>query len=271
MLEARKRLKMSRRVLSELSGVSQRTIVLLETGKGNISVALLYRVAEALKLDLGGLVADGEFELSNRLITRFNEAEKSVQEQVLSLLLPEKLVAKKSQRICLIGLRGAGKSTLGRLLSESLALPFVELNREIESLCGMSVAELMSLYGQEGYRRLEFQALEKLVDIEGPLMFAAAGGIVSEPDTYQLLLDNFYTIWLKASPEVHMARVVRQGDTRLAAGANPEAMAQLKSILTSREKLYAEADFMIDTSESSVDEVLQELLGIFRQVQSLST
>jgi len=113
---------MSRRILSERSGVSQRTIVLLETGKGNISVALLFRVADALNLDLGGLVADGEFELSNRLIMRFNEADKSVQEQVLSLLLPEKLGAKKRQRVCLIGLRGAGKSTLGRLLSDSLAL-----------------------------------------------------------------------------------------------------------------------------------------------------
>jgi XRE family aerobic/anaerobic benzoate catabolism transcriptional regulator len=261
---------MSRRILSERSGVSQRTIVLLETGKGNISVALLFRVADALNLDLGGLVADGEFELSNRLITRFNEADKSVQEQVLSLLLPEKLGAKKRQRVCLIGLRGAGKSTLGRLLSDSLALPFVELNREIESLCGMSVAELMSLYGQEGYRRLEFQAIEKLVDSEGPLVFAAAGGIVSESDTYQLLLENFYTVWLKAAPEVHMARVIRQGDTRLAAGTNPEAMAQLRSILTSREELYAAADFMIDTTDSSIDEVLQELLLVVRQVQSQS-
>lgn len=266
--DARKSLKMSRRVLSELSGVSQRTIVLLETGKGNISLALLYRVADALKLSIGGLVADSEFELSNRLIMRFNEAEKSVQEQVLSLLLPEKLADKKKQRICLIGLRGAGKSTLGRLLSESLTLPFVELNREIESLCGMSVAELMSLYGPEGYRRLEFQALEKLVEIDGPLLFAAAGGIVSESDTYQLLLENFYTVWLKASPEVHMARVIRQGDTRLIPNASPEAMEQLKSILTSREALYAAADFTIDTSERSIDEVLQELHGVIQQVRS---
>jgi len=259
---------MSRRVLSEISGVSQRTIVLLETGKGNISVGLLFRVAEALELDIAWLVSAGESELSKQVGKRFSDANQSVQEKVLSLLIPEQSSAKKNQRICLIGLRGAGKSTLGRLLSDSLSLPFFELNREIELLCGMSVAELMSLYGQEGYRRLEFLALQKLAGIDGPLLFAAAGGVVSEPDTYQLLLENFYTIWLKAAPEVHMARVIRQGDTRLFPPGSSTALPELKSILTSREALYAAADFMIDTSESTVEEVLDELLQIAHQVKS---
>lgn len=269
-LEARKNVRMSRRVLSEMSGVSQRTIVLLETGKGNISVGLLFRVAVALDLDIAGLVGDAEYEFSNRLAVRFNDSSPMVQEQVLSLLLPERLVEKKRKRICLIGLRGAGKSTLGRLLSESLSLPFFELNREIESLCGMSVPELMSLYGQEGYRRLEFQALQMLAGIDEPLLFAAAGGVVSEPDNYQILLENFYTVWLKATPEVHMDRVIRQGDSRLVPRANSTAMAELKSILTSREELYAAADFMIDTSESTIDEVLQELVKIVSQVHAVS-
>ena len=266
-LEARKNVRMSRRVLSERSGVSQRTIVLLETGKGNISIGLLFKVADALKLDLAALVSDGDYQLSSRLAVRFDKAGRSVQEQVLSLLFPELLDEKKRQRICLIGLRGAGKSTLGRLLSESLSLPFFELNREIESLCGMSVPELMSLYGQEGYRRLELQALQKLAGIDEPLLFAAAGGVVSEPENYQILLENFYTIWLKASPEVHMDRVIRQGDARLSPRTNPAAMPELKSILTNREELYAAADFMIDTSERSVEEVLQELLEIVSQVR----
>lgn len=261
-LKARKTARISRRVLSEKSGVSQRTIVLLETGKGNISVGLLFKVAEALDLDIAGLFADGESSLSNRVALRFGEADRSVQEQVLSLLVPEQLMARKRRRVCLIGLRGAGKSTLGRLLSDSLSLPFFELNREIETLCGTTVAELMSLYGQEGYRRLEFLALEKLVDTDGPLLFAAAGGVVSDPDTFKFLRENFCTIWLKATPEVHMARVIRQGDPRLMPTANSSAMPELKSILTSREALYAEADFMVDTSDSSVDEVLEELLDI---------
>jgi len=261
-LEARKNVRMSRRVLSEMSGVSQRTIVLLETGKGNISVGLLFRVAVALDLDIAGLVGDAEYEFSNRLAVRFNDSSPMVQEQVLSLLLPERLVEKKRKRICLIGLRGAGKSTLGRLLSESLSLPFFELNREIESLCGMSVPELN--------RRLEFQALQMLAGIDEPLLFAAAGGVVSEPDNYQILLENFYTVWLKATPEVHMDRVIRQGDSRLVPRANSTAMSELKSILTSREELYAAADFMIDTSESTIDEVLQELVKIVSQVHAVS-
>lgn len=267
-LEARKAAKLSRRQLSEKSGVSQRTIVLLETGKGNISVALLFRVAAALDLDIAALVVGGQSELTGRLMTRFNQAAPAVQEQILSLLLPEQLIARKRRRICLIGLRGAGKSTLGKLLSNALSIPFYELNREIESIGGMSVAELMSLYGQEGYRRLELQALQQLAELEGPLLVAAAGGVVSESDNYQLLLKNFCTVWLKATPEEHMARVIKQGDTRLIPRASAAPMAELKSILTSREALYAEADFVIDTSNSAVDDVLVKLLDIFDQPQT---
>lgn len=266
-LEARKKIKMSRRVLSEKSGVSQRTIVLLETGTGNISVGLLYRVAEALDQDIAWLVSHGEDALGYRVATRFNETTPEVQERVLSLLLPEQSAVKKRQRICLIGLRGAGKSTLGRLLSQSLSLPFFELNREIEALGGMSVPELMSLYGQEGYRRLEFQALEKLVDTDGPLLFATAGGVVSAPDTYKLLLENFYTIWLKASPQEHLDRVIRQGDTRLIPRESSSAMEELKSILTDREVLYSAADFMVDTSGQTVEKVLERLLTIVSGLQ----
>lgn len=267
-LAARKQQKMSRRVLSEKSGVSQRTLVLLETGKGNISVGLLFKVAEALNLDVVSLLSPDNNVRAKKLLERFEEASPTVQEKVMSLLLPGQLAAKKRQRVCLIGLRGAGKSALGRMLSESLSLPFLELNREIESLCGMSVAELMSLYGQEGYRRLELQALQQLVETDGPLLFAAAGGVVSEHVTYQLLLENFYTVWLKATPEVHMARVIEQGDVRLFPPANSTAMDELKSILTSRESLYAAADFMIDTSEKTLDEVHDTVLSIVKQVHS---
>jgi len=268
-LAARKNAKMSRRLLSEKSGVSQRTIVLLETGKGNISVGLLFKVAEALGVDIVSLLCPDKFEHAKILVERFEEASPTVQQKVMSLLLPEQLAARKRQRVCLIGLRGAGKSTLGRMLSESLSLPFLELNREIESLCGMSVAELMSLYGPEGYRRLELQALEQLVETEGPLLFEAAGGVVSEPVTYELLLANFYTVWLKATPEDHMARVIRQGDARLVPRENSGAMKELKSILTSREALYAAADFMIDTSLKTLDEVHETVFNIIvKQVQS---
>jgi XRE family aerobic/anaerobic benzoate catabolism transcriptional regulator len=166
-----------------------------------------------------------------------------------------------------VGLRGAGKSTLGEMLGRRLGLSFIELNREIEEQSGMPVNEIMALYGQEGYRRLERQALERIVAVSDALVLAVAGGIVSEPETYGYLLRNFHTVWLKAAPEEHMQRVRAQGDERPMAG-NPKAMDELKSILTSREALYARAEAMINTTGKPPNESLRELLEV---VQSLPT
>jgi XRE family aerobic/anaerobic benzoate catabolism transcriptional regulator len=183
----------------------------------------------------------------------------------MQILDPDRPAQLRRQRICLIGLRGAGKSTLGRLLGTELNVPFVELHRDIEEQSGMPVGEVMALYGLEGYRRLERQALERVVATHDCLVLAVAGGIVSEPETYGFLLRNFHTIWLKATPDEHMSRVRAQGDERPMAG-NPKAMEELKSILTSREGLYAKAEAMVNTSGKTVEKSLLDLVKAVRQL-----
>ena len=170
----------------------------------------------------------------------------------------------RAQRIALIGLRGAGKSTLGRLSAARLGVPFVELNQEIERAAGIPVTEVMALYGQEGYRKLERQVVENRAKSDNVLIMAVAGGIVSEPETFQFLLAHYHTIWVKAKPDEHMSRVREQGDTRPMAGF-PAAMESLKSILASREAAYAQSDAAIDTSGKSVDESLADLLHLIGQ------
>ena len=154
--------------------------------------------------------------------------------------------------IALIGLRGAGKSTLGKMLAKKIGWSFVELNKEIEAQNGLSVAEIIALYGQEGFRRMEQAALGQLLARKELMVLATGGGIVSEPLTFDLILSSFYTIWLKAEPEEHMARVRGQGDLRPMAD-DRSAMAELRNILLSREPLYARASAVVDTAGLSVD------------------
>ena len=218
-----------RRVLSEISGVSQRYLAQLESGSGNISIALLYRVAEALDLSLESLVSDTELTLKPepKIGELYENASEDIQAKVMQLLSPPHVQKARAKRVCLIGLRGAGKTTLGQKVSHRLDIPFVELNTVIEELGGMAISEVMELYGQEGYRRLEAQALQHIIDTRESLILAVAGGIVAEPETYTTLLNHFHTVWVRTTPEEHMTRVRAQGDTRPMAG-NPEAMEQLK-------------------------------------------
>ena len=259
--KVRQRKGMSRRVLSEMSGVSQRYLAQLENGDGNISIGLLYRVAQALDHRFEWLVGvedpwSSETETVARL---FSASSANLRQKVLDLLQSAEPARLRRQRIGLIGLRGAGKSTLGRKLGAALKLPFLELNRDIEEQSGMPVADVMALYGQEGYRRLERQALERVVATSDSVVLAVAGGIVSEPETFAYLLRHFHTIWLKAPPETHMRRVQEQGDDRPMAG-NAKAMDELKSILTSREALYAKAEGAIDTEGRTPEESAADLV-----------
>ena len=261
--KARERKGIPRRVLSEISGVSPRYLAQLEAGEGNISIGLLQRVAIALDHRIEWLVGEDDPWSSDalRVADLFRTANSDVQKTVLQALCPKPLETSRAHRICLVGLRGAGKSTLGQMAGAALGLPFVELNREIEEQSGMPVDEVMALYGQEGYRKLEAQAINRVIATHDRMILAVAGGIVAEPETYNTLLGHFHTVWVKTTPAEHMARVRAQGDTRPMAG-NPEAMEQLRSILTSREALYEKAQAQLDTSGQTVEASLGKLLAL---------
>src|SRR5438309_7828506 len=247
---------MSRKVLAKVSGISERYIAQLESGKGNVSIVLLRRVANAIDADLEDLISTGEPAPDWRVIRELGR--KATPEQIAQakeVLSGDGASARRQVAfagIALIGLRGAGKSTLGKLLAKKIGWSFVELNKEIEAQNGLSVAEIMALYGQGGFRRMEQAALGQLLARKELMVLATGGGIVSEPLTFDLILSSFYTIWLKAEPEEHMARVRRQGDLRPMAD-DRSAMAELRNILISREPLYARASAVVDTAGLSVD------------------
>lgn len=267
---ARERKGISRRILSEQSGVSPRYLAQLESGAGNISIGLLQRVAIALDHRIEWLTGEEDPWTSEalRVSDLYRSSNAETQRMVQDLLSPEPEANLRAGRICLVGLRGAGKSTLGALAGQALDLPFVELNTEIEAQSGMPVEEVMALYGQEGYRKLEAQAISRITATHDSLILAAAGGVVGEPETYNSLLTGFHTIWIKASAEDHMARVRAQGDERPMAG-NPEAMEQLRSILASRESLYGKALAQLDTSGQGVEDTVSALVNLIRDREFL--
>jgi len=259
--EAREQRGMARKVLARGANVSERYLAQLEAGEGNASVVLLRRVAAALGLRIVDLLDPGTEVAEQRLIRRFLDGlpEERLKE-ILRRLTSEfgQDVAVRRKRITLLGLRGAGKSTLGQALARSLRRPLVELDKEIEHEAGISLSEVFLLYGQAGYRRIERRCLERIIDSQDEIILTVGGGMVSEPETYNLLLLNCFTVWVKAQPEEHMARVVAQGDTRPMAG-HAEAMNDLRNILTAREPLYSKADVTLDTSGRSVEVSLAEL------------
>jgi len=257
---ARKEKGLSRRALSELAGVSQRYLAQLESGDGNTSIGLLKRVAITLNLSLQSIIADNDqiSQEATEIAELARRADASTRAQARRLLDPGKLRQLKAERVCLVGLRGAGKSTLGALLGKELDVPFIELNSAIERSAGMPVSEIIALYGQEGYRELEAQSLEHIIESEERMVLAVAGGVVSNANTFNKLLSAFHTIWIKTSPIEHMERVRAQGDSRPMAD-NPQAMMQLRQILKNREALYSQAAYSLDTSGKELDVSFAEL------------
>jgi XRE family transcriptional regulator, aerobic/anaerobic benzoate catabolism transcriptional regulator len=247
---------MSRKVLAKVSGISERYIAQLESGKGNVSIVLLRRVSGAMGAHLEDLIPVGEPSPDWPVIRDLlRQATPNQIAHVKDILSGQSASAQRRMSfsgIALIGLRGAGKSTLGKMLAKTIGWDFVELNKEIEAQNGLSVAEIIALYGQEGFRRMEQAALTALLARQELMVLATGGGIVSEPLTFDLILTSFYTIWVKAKPEEHMARVRRQGDLRPMAD-DRSAMAELRTILKSREPLYARANAVVDTAGLSVD------------------
>ena len=259
--DIRGRRGMSRRMLARDSGVSERYLASLESGRGNVSVLLLRQIAQAMDVPVEQLARSGpeataEVTLLTQWLSRLSAAEIRRASSALQRAFGDGNGRKR--RIALIGLRGAGKTTLGGRLAARRRVPFVELDREIERAAGASLAELFLLYGLPAYRRHERRALEALLLRDEAMVIATGGGIVSEPETFDLLLSTCRVVWLKARPEEHMARVVAQGDQRPMAGST-EAMEDLKRILAGRELLYRKADAIVDTSGKTVAQSLKLL------------
>jgi len=257
---AREERDLSRRVLAEAADVSERYLAQLEGGEGNASVILLRRIARALGMRLTDLLDTDQSAALQRINRLIDGLPARRHEEVLQKLVGEFGTDEtlRRKRIALIGLRGAGKTTLGNALARELRRPFVELDAEIARDAGMPLSEIFLLYGASGYRGIERRCLQRIVNSQRELVMSVGGGVVSDPETYQALLANCYTVWIKASPSEHMSRVIAQGDMRPMKG-HAQAMDDLKSILTAREPLYARADKVVDTSRESVEKSLAAL------------
>ncbi len=257
---------MTRKTVARDADVSERHLAQLELGDGNISIVLLRRIATALNVSLAELFAP-KVPDETRMIRELLEGLPAHRLQETVRRLTRELASEEKSRrsrIALIGLRGAGKSTLGARLAREMNIPFVELDREIEQDAGIALAEIFSLYGQAGYRRIEKRTLDRVLKVQPHAILSIGGGVVSEKDTYDRVLSNCLTVWVKASPEDHMSRVIAQGDFRVMAD-NDEAMDDLRQILEAREPLYRRADIHLETSGESVDE---SFLKLKRAVQS---
>jgi XRE family aerobic/anaerobic benzoate catabolism transcriptional regulator len=223
---------MTRKALAAASGVSERYLAQLEAGRGNISVLLLRKVALAMDVAVESLAREN----------------------------PDQDPARR--RIALLGLRGAGKSTLGARLAAALGIQFVELDSEVEREAGAKLGEVFAMYGQEAFRRFERRALERVIRSHESAVIAAGGSLVTDPDTYRLLLDNCHTVWLKARPEEHMNRVIAQGDMRPFEGkmrGRPAVLDEIRKTLADRDRLYARADATVDTTGKPLRESFSEL------------
>ena len=276
----RSRKGMTRKALALGADVSERHLANLELGSGNASILVLHQVAGALQCSLAELLGDvtttsPEWLLLRELLGTRDEATlRRVRVAVGELLGMGRTLgagkAARSSRIALVGLRGAGKSTLGSMLGEDLALPFIELSREIERFAGCSIAEIQALYGQNAYRRYERRALEETIQLYDDAVIAIPGGLVSDPATFNQLLTHCTTVWLHADPEDHMKRVAAQGDMRPMA-ASREAMEDLKGILAGRAAFYSKAELRLDTSAQPLEETFTLLRAMVRNALGLES
>jgi XRE family aerobic/anaerobic benzoate catabolism transcriptional regulator len=220
----------TRKALAAASGVSERYLAQLEAGEGNISVLLLRKVARAMRVPVESLVRED---------------------------------APRAKPIALLGLRGAGKSTLGAKLAEALKVPFIELDREVEKEAGAELGEVFALYGQDVYRRFERRALERVLAQEEHAVIATGGSLVTDAGTYRMLRERCLCVWLKASPEEHMSRVIAQGDMRPFKGRSA-ALDEIRQLLADRDRLYSRADITLDTSGKTLRTSLSQLLSLVK-------
>jgi XRE family aerobic/anaerobic benzoate catabolism transcriptional regulator len=270
----RARRGMTRKAVAQAAQVSERHLANLEYGIGNASILVLLQVAGALQCSLAELVGDvttssPEWLLIRELLEHRDEATlRRVRVAVGEMLGTGGANAARSSRVALVGLRGAGKSTLGQLLADDLDFPFVELSREIEKFAGCSIAEIQALYGTNAYRRYERRAMEEAIQIYPEAVIATPGGLVSDPATFNLMLAHCTTVWLQADAQDHMKRVTAQGDLRPMA-ASKEAMEDLRGILAGRAAFYSKAEFRLNTSDQPLEATFQALRTLVRQALKL--
>lgn len=259
----RARRGMSRKDLSVHAGISERYLAQLEGGQANVSVNILWLLAQAMDTAITEMI-EAEPEVSHPdlpLAKKFLDQLTPEQQSEAYILLRQNFRRglKLKRRVALIGLRGAGKTTLGQAVAERFGAPFLRLTSAIEQIAGMEMTEILLSMGQKGYRKLEYTALEDLVDKQPTMVLEAGGSLVSEPRTFELLLQSCFTVWVQASPEEHMRRVMGQGDMRPFAGQQMAAMEDLTTILDARRHLYGRADAMINTSGRAVEDSVEEL------------
>jgi len=266
----RSRRGMTRKAVAVAAEVSERHLANLEYGVGNVSILILLQVAGALQCTLAELLGDvttssPEWLMIRELLEHRDDAAlRRARVAIGELFGTGGSNSMRSPRVALIGLRGAGKSTLGRMLADDLGFPFVELSLEIEKFAGCSVAEIQALYGQNAYRRYERRALEEAIQIHSEAVIASPGGLVSDPATFNLMLAHCTTVWLQAKPEDHMSRVIEQGDLRPMA-TSKEAMEDLKGILAGRTAFYSKADLSLDTSAQPLAATFRSLRAMVRE------
>lgn len=270
----RARRGMTRKAVAQAAQVSERHLANLEYGIGNASILVLLQVAGALQCSLAELVGDvttssPEWLLIRELLEHRDDATlRRVRVAIGELLGTGGANAARSSRVALIGLRGAGKSTLGQMLADDLNFPFVELSCEIEKFAGCSIAEIQALYGTNAYRRYERRAMEEAIQIYPEAVIATPGGLVSDAATFNLMLAHCTTVWLQADAEDHMKRVTAQGDLRPMA-ASKEAMEDLRGILAGRAAFYSKAEFRLNTSDQPLEATFQALRTVVRQALKL--
>ena len=270
----RARRGLTRRAVAQVAEVSERHLANLESGTGNASILILLQVAQALQCSIFELLGDvttssPEWLLVRELLEHRSEAElRRARIQLGQMFGSHGDEQARANRIALVGLRGAGKTTLGQRLADDLGFPFIELSREIEKFAGCGISEIHNLYGTNAYRRYERRALEEAIQIYPEVVIATPGGLVSDTATFNEVLTHCFTVWLQAKPEDHMGRVAAQGDMRPMA-ASKEAMEDLKRILDGRAPFYSKADLAFDTSAQSLDDSFQALRQQVRQALHL--
>jgi XRE family aerobic/anaerobic benzoate catabolism transcriptional regulator len=262
--EYRARRGMSRKVLSQQSGVSERYLAQLEGGQANVSFQILWNLAQTMDTSIAALIEEPREEsyevmMAKRLLDGLPRED---QRAALSLLRQRFGGRSKTGRVALIGLRGAGKTTLGRIVARHYGVPFIRLTSVVEQMAGMDMTEIFMAMGQKGYRRLEFDALRATVEQNPHAVIETGGSLVSEPATFDALLESCFTVWLQASPQEHMRRVFEQGDVRPMEGHGRQAMEDLRTILDARRSLYGRADAVLDTAGRSRDDCAAELIAL---------